>query len=270
MRNRYRLPTPRCRTLVREFARGGRGLELGGPSSLFKWWLPVYPVIGALDNVNFSPVTVWEGAIAEGDTFAFHPRREPGRQYILEATDLRPLKDDEYDLVISSHTLEHSANPLRALSEWKRVLRPQGCLVLVLPHKAGTFDHRRPVTTLDHLRADYEQGTTEDDLTHYDEILALHDLALDPPAGTRAQFAARSAQNLTNRCLHHHVFDTDLAIAMVDQAGFEVVTVEARRPFHIIVIARSTVTPDNTRFMRPGAAWRRRSPFTLDRKARTR
>ena len=31
-----------------------------------------------------------------------------------------------YDVLLSSHTLEHIANPLRALSEWKRIVGDDG------------------------------------------------------------------------------------------------------------------------------------------------
>jgi SAM-dependent methyltransferase len=258
--------SPRCRRLVHRLVADRAGLEIGGPSTLFRKQLPVYSAIGRLDNVNFSHSTVWEGTIEEGETFVFDPERGPGRQYVLEATQLAPIGEGMYDVVLSSHTLEHSANPLRALAEWSRVLRLGGTLVLVLPHKEGTFDHRRPVTLLEHLVDDHERGTTEDDLTHLDEILELHDLALDPPAGSAENFAARSRQNAANRCLHHHVFDTKLALAMIDRAGFELLAVEPMLPFHIVLVARRLrQPPNNAQFMRLDAGWRRNSPFRLDR-----
>jgi SAM-dependent methyltransferase len=234
---------------------------------MFRRQLPVYPVVERIDNVNFSPSTTWEGEIKEGDTFKFHQRRAPGHQYILEATNLAPIPDDGYELALSSHTLEHSANPLQALAEWRRVLRPDGSLVLVLPHKERTFDHKRPGTTLGHLIEDYERRTPEDDLTHHDEIIALHDLALDPPAGSAEQFAARSKENAINRCFHQHVFDTNLALAVVDHAGFQVLAVEPMLPFHIILVARGAESPRNEQLMRPDADWRAQSPFDLDRGA---
>jgi SAM-dependent methyltransferase len=41
--------------------------------------------------------------------------------------------DESFDMVFSSHSLEHSIAPLFALWEWKRVLRPGGYLVIVTP-----------------------------------------------------------------------------------------------------------------------------------------
>jgi SAM-dependent methyltransferase len=228
------------RRLVRKRVKGRSGIEIGGPSELFRTTLPVYPHIGRLDNVNYSASTVWEGEIAEGDTFRFDPGRPAGRQYVSEATDL-PVGEQAYDAVLSSHTLEHVANPLRALAEWRRVVRDDdGTLVLVLPHRALIFDHRRPVTAFEHLVADYEQETTESDLTHLPEILELHDLSRDKPAGDAEAFRARSLENATNRCLHHHVFDEALAARAVEWAGFDVLGTACVENRHTVVIARTS------------------------------
>ncbi len=47
--------------------------------------------------------------------------KEPGIQYVRDATDLHGIPDEKYDFVVASHALEHIANPLRAVSEWTRV-----------------------------------------------------------------------------------------------------------------------------------------------------
>jgi SAM-dependent methyltransferase len=262
-----REPRPRCQRLVRRLVAGRSGLEIGGPTRLFSGEIPVYSKIARLDNVNFSRSTTWEGEIVEGNTFVFHPRRPAGRQYLLEATDLSPIRDGSYDVVVSSHTLEHSANPLQALAEWRRVLREGGTLLVVIPHKERTFDHRRPVTAFEHLVDDFERGTTEDDLTHFDEIMRLHDVDLDPGIDDVDAFTARSKENATNRCFHQHVFDTELALRTVDHAELEVLVVEPMLPCHIILVARRMDAPDNSYLMRPDAPWRATSPFALDRSA---
>jgi SAM-dependent methyltransferase len=250
---------------------GRDGLEIGGPSPAFAalgvW--PVYAVAARVDNANFGHATVWEGDIAEGRTFRFSTRREAGEQHVAEAADLSFAADGSYDFVLSSHTLEHCANPLKALGEWTRVLKAGGVLALVLPHRDGTFDHRRPVTPLAHLIEDFERGVTEDDLTHLDEILAQHDLAADG-GDDRAAFEARSRRNLENRCLHHHVFDTRSALAMVDHAGLCVLSVKATRPYDIAILARKPApgeTADNGAFTSSSALFAARSPFPSDRRA---
>lgn len=221
---------------------GRRGVEIGGPSQVFTRGgiFPLYPLVGHLDNCNFGDVTVWEGDIRQGHTFRFDRRKSPGRQYILEATAMRDLDPGAYDFVLSSHVLEHVANPILALSEWKRLLADDGMLVLLLPDRARTFDHRRPVTTMEHLIADFEAEMKEDDLTHLPEILELHDLKRDPDAGDSEAFRRRSLRNVENRCLHHHVFDAALATSLVEYTGLKVQAVEEVYPHHILLLARKT------------------------------
>ena len=220
---------------------GKCGIEVGGPSQVFsrRGIFPVYSLVGKLDNCNFSGATIWEGAIREGNTYRFDPRKPAGQQYVVEASDMKGLPSNAYDFVLSSHMLEHTANPVLALSEWKRLLKPSGMLVLLLPDGRRTFDHRRPVTLLAHLIDDFKAGTGEDDLTHLPEILTLHDLERDPEAGDMAAFKSRSTKNFENRCLHHHVFDMQLAVALVEHVGLMVKVTEVVRPHHLLLVAQN-------------------------------
>lgn len=223
---------------------GKSGIEIGGPSQVFssRGIFPVYPIVENLDNCNFRTATVWEGSINQGKTFLFDPKKPAGQQHIAEATALMNLPSGAYDFVLSSHMLEHTANPILALSEWKRLLTEDGALVLLVPNKTHTFDHRRPATTMEHLIADFNAGMTEDDLTHLPEILALHDLKRDPEAGDMESFKLRSMRNSENRCLHHHVFDRRLAIELVEYTGLKVCAVEEIQPHHILLLAQKTAS----------------------------
>jgi len=222
-----------------------RGLEIGGPTmSLFgpRRLLPIYPLAARIDNVNFAAgQTHWENVVA-GDTFVFDTARAPGTQFVGEATALPMIADGAYDFLLSSHTIEHTANPLRALREWRRVLSPGALLVLVAPDPTRTFDHRRPITTLAHLVEDEANGTSENDLSHMDEIVRLHDLKRDIGAPQdRAEFAARCGRNSELRCLHHHVFDLSLLRAAVERVGFKVLDAERALANNLIVLAEVPV-----------------------------
>jgi len=249
------------------------GLEIGGPSGMFRQegLVPVYPVAARIDNVNFGSHTVWQGGVSEGQTFIFDPAKAPGYQYIAEASDLRCIEDASYDFVLASHCIEHLANPLKGLAEWARVLQQDGVLVLVVPHKDGTFDHRRPLTSLQHLIQDFDSQMDEGDMTHLEEILKLHDLSKDPGAGDFQFFQERSKRNIENRCLHHHVFDTRLAVEVVDYTGLQILAVEVFRPYHIIIIAQKTGRDqivNNERFIGINARRCWVSPFPSDRLTR--
>jgi SAM-dependent methyltransferase len=186
---------------------GKKGLEIGGPSLRYAEILQLYDNV-TLDGVNFSFTTVWEGQLLEGETYKYG--NKIGHQYILEATDLYRIGAKAYDFVLSCNNLEHIANPLKAMKEWLRVLKPGGLMFLVLPKKESNFDHNREVTKMDHLVMDFENDISEHDLSHLEEILLLHDLPLDPWAGDRENFIRRSKANFENRCLHQHIFDMEL------------------------------------------------------------
>jgi SAM-dependent methyltransferase len=205
---------------------GKRGIEIGGPSKLFGTNLPLYRKIRSLDGVNFAHTTVWEGHIEAGRHYRYADGRT-GTQYIADATDLAGIGDGVYDFLLSSNCLEHVANPIKALMAWRRVLKPGGVMILVLPNKAGNFDHDRPTTPFAHLLDDFANDTSERDLTHLDEILALHDLAMDPPAGDLDHFRRRSLDNFANRTLHHHVFDLDVMAAMFAFLDFDILQQDA-------------------------------------------
>lgn len=211
------------------------GLEIGGPSMVFSNNLryPIYSIAKNLDNVNYSSSTIWEGEIKR-DFFNFYENKK-GKQFILEASNLNTIQSESYDFILSSHCLEHCANALQTLQEWKRVVKKGGYLFLILPNKEKTFDHKRPITTYEHLLHDYENKVSEDDLTHLEEILKLHDLELDKPAGNISQFEARSRKNLENRCLHHHVFDIELLKQIFAKNGIKTVFATTEGIDHIIV-----------------------------------
>lgn len=257
-----------CLTHVKDL----KGIEIGGPSGVFsrRGLLPLYQELQSLDNCNFSTLTTWEGSIEEGNTFRFAANKPLGKQYVKEATNLDCIGDEFYDFLLSSHVIEHSANAIKVLEEWIRIVKKGGVFVLIFPHKDGTFDHLRPVTTLEHLISDYKVDMKEDDLTHLSEILRLHDLQLDPEAGTPEQFRQRSGKNFENRCMHHHVFDTTMVAKLLDYVGVEIMIIEAQRPNHIIAVARKPLDglPANNRTMLselPSALMN--SPFPSDHNA---
>jgi SAM-dependent methyltransferase len=253
-----------CRPLIE----GRRGIEIGGPSSIFARTgaLPLYPLFDRLDNCDFAGDTIWHGAATEHETFSYDSERPPGRRFIRDATSLDGIDDASYDLVISSHTIEHIANPLRALSEWQRIVGSEGHLVLVLPHLQNTFDHRRPVTALEHIEADFARSTGEDDPTHVEEFVELCDLRRVPDRLSRPAFEQRTRDSVANRTLHHHVFDTNLVVRLLDRAGCRLLWIETALPFHIVAVARANGGDrDNTAFLAPTARWRRESVFRRDR-----
>ena len=135
--------------------------------------LPIYSIVRSIDECNFSENTVWQVNIEDESYNA-----KKGYKFINDAVSLKGIQSDSYDFVLVSHVLEHISNPFKALSEWLRALKNEGILLIILPLKEATFDHKRSVTTIEHLIEDYENDVTENDLSHLSEILKLHDLNL--------------------------------------------------------------------------------------------
>jgi ubiquinone/menaquinone biosynthesis C-methylase UbiE len=89
--------------------------------------------MAGVDNCVFSFETIWEGKRAEGQTYVYHPLKKKGFNFIREGTDLREIANGAYDFLLSSHSLEHTSNPIKALKEWTRVVKPRGAMIVVLP-----------------------------------------------------------------------------------------------------------------------------------------
>lgn len=214
------------------------GLEIGGPSGIFSKnnYLPIYPFVKSLDGVNFSNKTIWEGEIEQGNNYLYDGKK--GFQFIAEGTNLNQIKDDTYDFILSCNNLEHIANPVKSLLEWKRVIKNGGCIILILPRKESNFDHKRPITSFEHLKNDLENNTGEDDLTHFEEILELHDLKKDSHAGSFDDFKKRSLDNFKNRSLHHHVFDILLLEEIVSSIAMKVLISYSSPTDHFIAASK--------------------------------
>jgi SAM-dependent methyltransferase len=83
---------------------------------------------------------------------------------------LAAVPDASQDFVIANHVLEHTENPVAALRNILRTLRPGGILFLTLPDKRFTFDVDRPVTPFEHLLKDEAEGPEGSRAGHYREF----------------------------------------------------------------------------------------------------
>jgi SAM-dependent methyltransferase len=89
----------------------------------------------------------------------------------LDRGGLGAFADGSYDFVIMNHVAEHLANPLLALREVFRVVRPGGVAVVAIPDMRFTFDACRKLTGWDHLWSDYVNRVVENSDEHYLDFL---------------------------------------------------------------------------------------------------
>jgi hypothetical protein len=134
---------------------------------------------------------------------------------------------------------------MKAIQQWLLKLRGNGILMIVAPRKESNFDHRRGIVKFEHILNDFNSNIAETDLTHIEEILELHDLKLDPLAGTYEQFKIRSLNNFQNRCLHHHVFDLYILRKILEYFKLEIVHEENISSDYIIMGKKRGHIPHN-------------------------
>ena len=154
-----------------------------------------------------------------------------GRVDFLADALALPLADASLDYLCSSHVIEHLPDPLSALHEWHRALRPGGLLYLVAPDKRFTFDEPRPTTTVAHLLRDFETGPpVGGTLAHIEEFVFQNNWSLlrpdTAPADVPREQAAVHARYLDEFArglpidIHYHTFTPESLEELLQTAGF--------------------------------------------------
>ncbi len=197
------------------------GIEFGGPTELFyhpMHRMKLYPYIRSLDGCNIFENNFFQNNLSS--VFTYY-KNKTGECFNVDTADTESLKKitKKYDFILSSHHIEHIANPIKAITAWKEILRPSGYVLAIIPHKEHTFDKMRPLTALDHIITDYNNNTKEDDQTHIKEQLALQDWSM---CGMK-DFENLSKRNLETRVVHHHCFNPELVKSMFEYSGYKTI-----------------------------------------------
>lgn len=153
------------------------------------------------------------------DKYVEHPAIMP-----FEADNIE-IKTDTVDTIFSAHCLEHCANPIKVLYEWRRLLKVGGHILLILPHKDRTFDQHRPVTKLSHHISDFEANVTDNDLSHWPEFRDKTLLGSHPKIPEQYVIEAKrdNAEFFQNfGLIHHHVWTEAELVKLLTFIGFRV------------------------------------------------
>jgi SAM-dependent methyltransferase len=137
---------------------------------------------------------------------------------IDDGETLEKIPDGSVDYIIANHFLEHTEDPIGTIGTHLRKLRAGGALFYAVPDKRYTFDFRRPLTPVEHMIRDFEEGSQVSRQGHYEEWTRL---TLDPPAAGNEEFfenwATDRAAELEgeNASIHMHVWTQGEFLAMV-------------------------------------------------------
>lgn len=195
------LGRPRDRFTVREdLARThlrGSGIEIGPlnlPLRMPPWTHVRY--------VDYLPVEALSERYADADRYPDLAGAKFVAPDVLDDGErLDSFTDDSQDFVVANHFIEHSEDPIGTLATHLRVTRPGGIVFHALPDKRWTFDNNRPITALEHLIRDHEEGPQVSRREHYLEWATLVD-------GVPSDEAERYARDLEEQrfSIHFHVW----------------------------------------------------------------
>jgi SAM-dependent methyltransferase len=193
-------------------------LEIAGPTLLFTkdYKFSIYDIFPNIDNINLYNLK---------DSYKFTKNSDNNKLYNNTYSDIKDIKK-EYNIIINSHVIEHMANPINTLNEYKKVLSKNGYILSFIPNKSVFWDKTRETTSFEHLLNDFTSNKEEDDDTHVEENLSVeHPFKLmnehpDRPNGT---FEDLCNNNVNNRIMHHHCFDLDLVKKLHEHIGFETI-----------------------------------------------
>ncbi|RYZ42898.1 MAG: class I SAM-dependent methyltransferase [Myxococcaceae bacterium] len=157
-------PMPITREVIAAQFLRGTGLEIGALHNPTR--LP--PGVRAR-YVDVAPIEVLRARFPEGGERITVP------DIVDNGEELKSVAESSQDFVIANHFLEHCEDPIGAVKNFIRVLKPGGIIFMAVPDKRFTFDLPRDVTSTDHVIEDHLKGPETSRRAHYDEWLRIID-----------------------------------------------------------------------------------------------
>ncbi len=147
---------------------------------------------------------------------------------VTDGETLAGLADGSQGFVIANHFLEHCEDPIGALKNFVRVLRPGGVAYVAVPDKRFTFDRDRPLTPLVHLIADHRDGPAASRRAHFEEYARfVLDQRTDAAVTTMADHLMER-----NHSIHFHVWSQREVMELL-------VWLQATEPFDAEIVCKN-------------------------------
>ena len=180
----------------------GIGLEVGAGASAFP--VPVDCKVIYGDRLSFDQLI---SCLYPGQEI--HNLVRP--DIVTDFDVFQGIADESLDFIIGCHVIEHVFDPIGTVRFAHRKLRPGGSLLLVVPDAGRTFDRDRPLTSLDHLKADHFNPDPRRDREHYEEFYRLARKTPEPVLALKVE-----SEFLSRGDLHAHVWSYDTFRQMID------------------------------------------------------
>ena len=187
-----KLPVKLSRELIAETYLSGLGIEIGALHNPLK--LPPAVTARYVDRLSVLELREQYSELASQELVNV--------DILADGERLETIADSSQDFVIANHFVEHCQDPIGAVLNMLRVLKPTGILYLALPDKRCCFDSDRPVTSLEHLMRDHSEGPEWSRRGHFEEWARLVNKK------TADEDADREAERLMsmNYSIHYHVW----------------------------------------------------------------
>lgn len=155
---------------------------------------------------------------------------------ITNEKDLFKIKDIDFEVFLSSHVLEHIANPIKVIKNIYGKLATNGLIITVVPNKKYCWDKDREDTTFEHILNDYHNTTSEDDMCHAQESSCIIN-GLNG-WGARPNYYKEIENNNENRIIHHHVFNIETLINVHEYSNFKTLNCQylTEDPLHLVYV----------------------------------
>jgi len=178
-------------------------------------------VIGGRLRWQFNALAKAARKIINVDNCPSNQKKPADVDYVADAANLSFAQDGTFDFVSSSHVLEHLANPLGAIAEWKRVIKDEGIIYVAVPDMRYTFDCKRDKTTLSHLVDDFEKKVCRTDRSHVAEFVEKFDY--EKAHGFTREQLFELMREKPESIVHNHVWTVDDVQEVFEYMGINIV-----------------------------------------------
>lgn len=182
----------------------GRGIEVGAGNRPFP--LPPGSIAMYGDSRDHAELKEYFGS--QVDMVQSH----------IDAETFDGVEKNSADFIISAHVIEHLLDPIGSIQAISTTLKFGGHAIVVAPEMTQTFDHDRPVTTLQHVMSDYEDGGRSTRLQAYIEhVRFVHPLYNTPIPDHLVDLEARKIME-ARMDIHVHAWNRSAFIQMIEAA----------------------------------------------------